>query len=632
MLPFWINAALDELGALIKETHGLVDGSPDWHANPRVEANARQIVRILRDRNLLGLIFREQPPPPDDYVAFVERYGGDYSPIRTIYNGMFCVSFLFRLAQKLDRPELCPFDATLLQRIFLWIVSLLPVNHEPQLRALSSSTQSWLLVKFTMTALTYIQTFTHIISANLVHQVLRAEDEQVTSMLVNMWLNWSRVHNVARAMQNMEERAVIQRYLILLPGHYISPYGDGAIRNKVVQEILRTVRDRPRRFFRLYGMHLRLMLTYSDMRDSHVPMEYVVQALLAFMRVPELGRQCRMPKTLIVELIACIRCYVRSHATPSIWPHAVDCLLECCLDSRRSLTQAVEAGLFHCLVQARPAADRRMRNQVSRLLHVIAQAARSPRVILAFRSALTEDEDKDTLPRYTDAETGILCAFDFEYDVLQELKVTRELTATCCNAECPHDGGNPKALRACICGEALYCSKACQRAHWTIGQHKYNCPTRLDPEQHGSLRVKNVYRLVAEARTNLLTPYAQISCRSDPSSSHVSSHIILDLRRRAPGEPEMKVFQVNEELLEYPPATLVDVGFDDNGKDRVRRIKFVREEYAGHVRVPFRLITEGFADSGIMGGHSSELPTRLPFLSKRERLFGRDADEPCKIN
>ena len=107
--------------------------------------------------------------------------------------------------------------------------------------------------------------------------------------------------------------------------------------------------------------------------------------------------------------------------------------------------------------------------------------------------------------------------------------------------------------------------------------------------------MKNVYRLVAEARANLLTPYARISCRSDPSSSHVSSHIILDLRRRAPGEPEMKVFQVNEELLEYPPATLVDVGFDDNGKDRVRRIKFVREEYAGHMRVPFRLITEGFA-------------------------------------
>ncbi|KAL1672347.1 hypothetical protein EV122DRAFT_294933 [Schizophyllum commune] len=587
MLPFWINAALGELGAPIKETHGLVDGSPHWHANPQVEANARQIVRILRDRNPLSLIFREQPPPPDDYVAFVERYGGDYSPIRTIYNGMFCVSFLFRLAQKLDRPELCPFDATLLQRIFLWIDSLHPVNHEPQLQALSSSTQSWLLVKFNITALTYIQTFTHVISADLVHQVLRAEEEQVTSMLVNMWLNWSRVHNVARAMQNMEERAVIQRYLILLPGHYILFYNDGAIRNKVVQEILRTVRDRPRPFFRLYGMHLRLMLTYSDMRDSHVPMEYVVQALLAFMRVHELGRQCRMPKTLIVELIACIRCYVRSHATPSIWPHAVYCLLECCLNSRSSLAQAVEAGL--------------------RLLHVIAQAARSPPVILAFRSALTEDEDKDTLPRYTDAETGILCAFDFEYDVLQELKVIRELTATCCNAECPHDGGNHKALRACIRGEALYCSKACQRARWTTGQHKYNCPTRLDPEQHGSLRVKNVYRLVAEARANLLTP-------------------------RAPGEPEMKVFQVNEELLEYPPATLVDVGFDDNGKDRVRRIKFVREEYAGHVRVPFRLITEEFADSGIMGGQSNELPTRLPFLSKRERLFGRDADEPCKIN
>ena len=66
---------------------------------------------------------------------------------------------------------------------------------------------------------------------------------------------------------------------------------------------------------------------------------------------------------------------------------------------------------------------------------MIAQAARSPRVILAFRSALTENEDKDTLPRYTDAETGILCAFDFEYDVLQELKVIRELTAMCCNAE-----------------------------------------------------------------------------------------------------------------------------------------------------------------------------------------------------
>ncbi|KAL1672346.1 hypothetical protein EV122DRAFT_294932 [Schizophyllum commune] len=565
-MAFRVRRDLDTLRALLKETDSLVGVAPSY-TSPRVEANIRQCIQIVRDRGSLHTVFAGQLPSPGSYEDFVSQYRVRNSPIINVYDAIYCVIFLGKLSYKLKRPEL----------------------YGPWLQNTSRDVRDWVLFDLTRACMGFLMEFMLNTSSDVLLQVLHSEDKRATAVLVAFWLDWARLRDIDRTMSDADESETILRSLLLLATHYTSARIDGAARDKVTLEILRATHDRPRRFFRRYGVHLQLMLADSRLRDDGASMGTVLRGLLQLSHAPALA-VTHMPTKLILELIACARYYHRPGTTSQTWALSLALLADSCTSSPRCMIFAVQHNILMCAVNAQAAPQGTdLQHDGTRLLDAMSGVAqtRSPRAILAFHRA--EDLARSAGVNYDMACKDqrlktILRLFRYEYGVLQELGAVRELATRCCNVECASAERDPSvALRACACGEALYCSRTCQRAHWTTGEHREHCPAR-HPEKHGCLTTKLVCRMVAEAKYNLRLAYASLP---NPAS-RPSLYLALKLHERGPATCTVGRGAEDE------AAAIVDVNFTTDGTnaERTRRIWLIAKEDTGRARMAFRMLTD----------------------------------------
>ncbi|KAL1726837.1 hypothetical protein EV714DRAFT_218560 [Schizophyllum commune] len=103
--------------------------------------------------------------------------------------------------------------------------------------------------------------------------------------------------------------------------------------------------------------------------------------------------------------------------------------------------------------------------------------------------------------------------------------------ARCCNfKKCR--SSELASLRACPCGENLYCSKGCQRAHWKSKDHRNDCEKHFEGLRESTARVvkaKDIYFLVVIARAYVEANYRRILAGLNRSrSSHISS-VFIDI-------------------------------------------------------------------------------------------------------
>ncbi|KAL1699586.1 hypothetical protein EV121DRAFT_215942 [Schizophyllum commune] len=587
-MAFRVRRDLDTLRALLKETDTLVGVAPS-HTSPRVEANIRQCIQIVRDRGSLHTVFAGQLPSPGSYGDFVSQYRVRNSPIINVYDAIYCVIFLGKLSYKLKRTELCQFDADLFLSALVWIEYLLPLQSTPWLQKASQDVRDWVLFDLTRACMAFLQEFLLHTSSDVRLQVLHSKNERATAILVTFWLYWARLRDIDRTMSSADDSETIIRSLLLLAMHYTSARIDTAARDKVIVEILHATHNRPRRFFRRYGRYLQLMMDDPRMRDDRVSMGTVLRGLLQLSRAPALA-VAHMPTKLILELITCARYYHRLGPEAPTWSLALTLLADCCTSSATSMTCALLHNIFMCAIDAQAVPEGTdLQYDAARLLQAMANIAqtRSPRAILAFHRA--EDLARSAGVNYDMSGKDqrlkyILRLFRYEYGVLQELGAVRELATRCCNVECASaERYAPVALRACACGEALYCSRTCQRAHWTTGEHREHCPAR-HPEKHGRLTTKLVCRMVAEAKYNLRLAYASLP---DPGS-RPSLYLALKLHERGPATCTVGR-GVDDEA-----AAIVDVNFatDSTDAERTRRIWFIAEEDTRRAKMPFRMLTD----------------------------------------
>ncbi|KAL1731626.1 hypothetical protein EV714DRAFT_208231 [Schizophyllum commune] len=587
-MAFRVRRDLDTLRALLKETDSLVGVAPS-HTSPRVEANIRQCIQIVRDRGSLHTVFAGQLPSPGSYGDFVSQYRVRNSPIINVYDAIYCVMFLGKLSDKLKRTELCQFDADLFLSALVWIEYLLPLQSTPWLREASRDVHDWVLFDLTRACMAFLQEFLVHTSSEVRLQVLHSKDERATAVLVTFWLYWARLRDVDRTMSSAVDSEAIFLNLLLLARHYTSARIDTAARGKVIFEILHATRNRPRRFFRRYGKYLQLMMADPRMRDDQVSMGTVLRGLLQLSHAPALA-VTHMPTKLILALITCARYYHRPGTTSQTWALSLALLADGCTSSHRCMIFALQHNILMCAVDAQAAPKGTdLQHDATRLLDAmfsVAQA-RSPRAILAFHRA--EDFARSAGVNYDIACKDqrlktILRLFTYEYGVLQELGAVRELATRCCNVECASaERDAPVALRACACGETLYCSRTCQGAHWTTGEHREHCPAR-HPEKHGRLTTKLVCRMVAEAKYNLRLAYASLP---DPAS-RPSLYLALKLHEHEPATCTVG------RGVEDQAAAIVDVNFATDGTDAepTRRIWFTAEEDTRRARMPFRMLTD----------------------------------------
>lgn len=172
-------------------------------------------------------------------------------------------------------------------------------------------------------------------------------------------------------------------------------------------------------------------------------------------------------------------------------------------------------------------------------------------------------------------------------------------------------------LRSCTCGEALYCSRACQRRHWHNGGHRSNCPGS-DPDKHGDITARELNGSLMEVRDILELHYPDLLADRalDPKAP---MRLTIDI-----GVERKPTLQIEPGIPDGVASgtVVVDLLFRQDGGEYARRFYFVPEGWAGRVRMQYRLLTQTFFHTDFPNA-----PPLLPGLTKRERLFGRGSTD-----
>ncbi|KAL1752674.1 hypothetical protein FB107DRAFT_219418 [Schizophyllum commune] len=310
----------------------------------------------------------------------------------------------------------------------------------------------------------------------------------------------------------------------------------------------------------------------------------------------------------------CIRHHVRRTPPSIVWQAGWNCLESICVRHTPNFNRAIEVNLLGCMVAIRIAAPRT--TVLARMYRMIDGLSVSTRAVRAYRIFRTLPDASMELEFYGPQELRILKTFDYHDTVVAEAETSWERVATCCNAACPNDGGRSDALQACSCGEAVYCSSACQRAHWVDGRHSVECASRHETE-YGTLAAKDMNLAVAEARIVLQKVFDGLP--AEPADPGYTLRVLVNTSIRNDGWPSMEVSKEKaDDRMEESPYVIVDFAFEQAKNIYMRRIWFLPERYAGYVKRPYRLLSHAFFE-----GRRDQDPPRLKDLTPRERLFGR---------
>lgn len=588
-------------------------------ANPIPPPVERKMVLKILDmlkRRPLQRIFQEPPPHGTPYARFVGTQS-NREHIQQIVEALHCVMQLSRFANLLHRPELrVALDTAFFASTFAWIEFLLPIcRTAAEVDALPPDSD-FLTVGFTQVVLEYLQLFTHILLRRLqgAHDVLLASGQRATAVYVRLWMHWPFTTTTDDGASTVGTAGAV---LLLLPTLFIYMDDSAAARAALIAEILRSVRDRPTRFFRRYAQCMRAVVEYPELGGDDIEMfvRTLLRGLIEFIDVP--GLNGRLPTSLALTMMGVVDHFLMTQPAGGAWQAAWDVCATVCLRRTTTLVRAMEKGLFALTVRIRMTMAHAL--HLDRMIRKIQTTASMPRAIRAFHATLPLIPPSAT---YEFAEELTVNVFERRYTKLQADDTAWELVQTCCNAACPSGGGDADALRACACGEALYCSKTCQRAHWTEGGHRAACASGMhsgtndirsgtDGIRSDRLTAKQIMRYVRETRAFVEKHYADYR----PS---IALHIVIR-------DGEKGRFLVSAERSECPeaiPAPIVaELRYDRAGEPRTLRMKFLPECYAGRIHPPYRLLTQAFFAADVV-----DAPPMLPDLDQRERLFGRSGE------
>ncbi|KAI5827295.1 hypothetical protein K523DRAFT_247184 [Schizophyllum commune Tattone D] len=287
-----------------------------------------------------------------------------------------------------------------------------------------------------------------------------------------------------------------------------------------------------------------------------------------------------------------------------------------CAQDTRTFYRAIGLNLLGTMITIRiTAPETPLLPRLYRTLNAISDTIPAVR---AFQASRSMPEVSRELALYDAQELSIVKTFKYHHTVLADSEVSWRQIATCCNGTCSLEDElrNARALRACACGEALYCSKTCQRAHWIVGGHNVECSSRHEKE-FGILSAKDMNRMVSEARVVLQKLFDGLP--AEPHDPGYAVRVVIDTRLRQDGWPSIEVHKEKAgSRSEESPYVIVDVVFQQSEIPRLRRVRFLPERYAGRIPQPYRLLSHAFFD-----GLENEEPPRLRDLTQRERLFGR---------
>uniref|UniRef100_D8Q104 F-box domain-containing protein n=1 Tax=Schizophyllum commune (strain H4-8 / FGSC 9210) TaxID=578458 RepID=D8Q104_SCHCM len=600
-----IKPDLDELFRAITKVDEMREGGDLVANDPRVRPHLSRVRSIVRNQRPLQKLYSIDYERDIPYRAFLSDIF-NYGIYESLVDAHFCVARLCSLSHTFANPDLCPFDVGFFVSFFDWIDHLLPIGREREILAFASAGR--LPDGYVMECLESILYATleilQYLSRERLREIVLSPEQRLSTFLVHVWMNWPRLSALlAEIPPKMVEACVLgfpMLYTVL---------NDHDARQAAFSAMPPEIRNNPRRFYDRCARHVRATIVPSE-PNGEIFMSNHFRTLIPFTKIPGF----RQPsKKLLIALMEYLR--DPEHLVPLHWREVWVGLVSLCLPAQQAHRWLVEYGLFECIVRVR------LTDHAAPMLDSMTAALRraitSRRALRGFRNSYRKFTKSGVYPPYhalDEEDEFTRTTFNSCEAALIEADSEWKRAAICCNAACPAGGGGDKPLRACF----SYFYDAQLEAHQRPGDLQARELLHLVKIATGTFSEN--YDLFMSIRPDEEI-YVQIDLRPLLSGNPISANSIPlddDRKRRIESDPWYTPFKVFD----------VEVYFMHEGKSCMRLMQFMNEELAGHIRMPFRSLTQPFFDDGATFDEWPEPYWR----TERERLFGRNPDSPDAVD
>ncbi|KAL1714938.1 hypothetical protein EV715DRAFT_276231 [Schizophyllum commune] len=567
----------------------------------RSKEMTKEALDILKRHDPFYLL-RCEPPTPED-MSYEEFWTASQTNAQArIVEPMVALISLRKLADRPGLRSLWVFDDTAWTRTFEWIEYLLPHRHETDLMD-PADCQALVLSNVAPSFKKIIDTFYELSNARL-ESILLIPEARAPEILVDMWLKWRTI-----ALTLDRPGGEYLRAILRFTTDCVGGVKGEKVEQLLVHELSRINFYRPRRIYCEMAYQVASLL-HSSM-DPELEEEIwalhttMMTSLIELPVLRATGYPSRMTRTLAQGLFMVLLQPRRSGVLKGLF-EALYTICRLSTDAQ-AITCAIRHRIFYILIQL----EKLNIVDVQPMFDLVAGALVTPAALKAFHNSfqIVPHADRQSL---RDKVAHIIVTYAERYKLVEAWEKEWPDLQTCGRRDCP----NPEStdLRACPCGEVLFCSKECQRANWTEGHHSTVCWD--DKDTAGSLSAKKLSFLVSIARMYLEENQSEIKRRlGDAYNPHHTVTLSLDITLEQ--ERWMNPFSVPGPYPDAPQTFFMAVHFMQGARRCARIFQFFPDWWAGKSRgMPYVQLSHSFFKTG--------LPVEEG-LTPRERLFGRCA-------
>ncbi|KAI5824881.1 hypothetical protein K523DRAFT_376026 [Schizophyllum commune Tattone D] len=508
------NRHLHHFCLKINSIKGAADGAYDADVYERAQYHVDGLLALHRKRPDLLTSFIRLNPPSQQELAL----------LATLSLRMFaCLP---------QMSQLWTLDNSIWTYVFLWIEYFLPINHPHEEEAIAN-----LLGKnheVLSSTLALISTAFSLFRSPRppIRDIILSQEYFAPRTFVKLWLNGPRLMNGAEI-----DRGRMMFYGLNFMHGYIVRYDDSAVRAVLIEEILKITDYRPGSVFGkswLAWHHRCLELSRPLIDERHWDKQLELES--ALVDVPALGAS-DCPREMIRCSIVNIRCAISDER----WKTAVGIykllhkLFAVARDDRLVRT-AIRYDLLSLPCNLR-AASQEHDVDTNAVLDFVGGSLITPRTLREFHRSYSRIQGLVPRPQLGRKELELVALCAKRLPLVNRRKWA--LQQKCCRNQCSNrlSTYNTAKLRACLCGEALYCSVKCQRAHWVEGKHRQVCPYKADSAN--ILPAKQYTFLVSIVHASIVQSFSDIQSKllRRDDSLRAAIPLDLDLTRGEPRGP-----------------------------------------------------------------------------------------------
>ncbi|TRM55734.1 hypothetical protein BD626DRAFT_636520 [Schizophyllum amplum] len=496
------DANLQRMLQAIQNVFAIEENGSTLTLHTRAKADIAIILAILRRHDPLRIL-RYEPPSPD-----VLSYTGFWRDpaYADVVDGIMCVTGLRSLS---DRPNLANLwtDDSIWTHVFKWLEYMSTPNRESAPAAVDLADRDFFLHHFACPSIDAIVFSLIDLATDSFEPILLLPEVGAAGFFIRLWLYWPGLCLTADGAEHENSGKLLISILEAIQT-CLAPYMVEATREIVMRNMLSTVANRPDRIFRIIAGHIDHLLALTPRSASEQEIWSLhVQLVSMLADLPALRPKGGYPRRIVRSLLAALHAGLVPLRGAYIAESARNLLqkfLESSTDAHL-VTTAIRHGIFPdlCIMSTAPGGEAVVRPT----LVLVAGALTTPTALRGFHNTLSMRRMPQL--QYTRQDNDTILSCDQRLALIDKWKTEWSALQTCGRRECPNPDRTD--MRACICGEVLYCSIECQREHWGDTGHQLTC--NRNPEVHGALSAKAFSFLVAIARVNLEGVYKDIISR-----------------------------------------------------------------------------------------------------------------------